>query len=268
MNQFASVAVMPAQRPHADHADARAIAAALREAIHSGEYSVGDRLPSERVLAETFQSARNTARAAVQELIQEGLVRSEHGRGYFVRERPRWMRFGRMRYAAPMRAVTTHGPFGAEARAQGKTPRVEVRSAERIPADAHVAERLGIEPGADVVRRENRYYADEIPMQIGTTFIPWSIAQGTALARAENLGKRSLYGRLEDAGYTIAHIREEITARPATREEVEALDLPAGVPMIDLWHTGMTADKYPFEVTNFRMRADYSALDYDMPVEY
>jgi GntR family transcriptional regulator len=105
-------------------------------------------------------------------------------------------------------------------------------------------------------------------MQIGITFIPWSIAGGTALAKAENLGKRSLYGRLEDLGYTIANIREEITARPATREEAEGLDLPAGVPIIDLWHTGMTADKHPFEVTNFRMRADYSALDYDMPVEY
>lgn len=259
---------MPDQRPHGDNAEARAIAAALRDAIHSGEFNAGDKLPSERVLAATYHGARNTARAAIQELIQEGLVRPEHGRGYFVRERPRWMRFGRLRYTTPMRAVTRHGPFGAEARAQGKTPRVEVRSAERIPADTDVAVRLGIEPGTDVVRRENWYYADEIPMQIGITYIPWSIAKGTPLAKAENLGPRSLYGRLEDLGYTIANIREEITARPATREEAEGLDLPPGVPMIHLWHTGMTADKQPFEVTNFCMRADYSALDYDMPVEY
>ena len=154
---------MPDQRPHGDNAEAREIAAALRDAIHSGEFNAGDKLPSERVLAATYHGARNTARAAIQELIQEGLVRPEHGRGYFVRERPRWMRFGRLRYTTPMRAVTRHGPFGAEARAQGKTPRVEVRSAERIPADPDVAERLGIEPGTDVVRRENWYYADEIP---------------------------------------------------------------------------------------------------------
>lgn len=259
---------MADQRPHGENAEARSIAAALRDAIHSGEYSAGDKLPSERVLAATYHGARNTARAAIQELIQEGLVRPEHGRGYFVRERPRWMRFGRLRYTTPMRAVTTHGPFGAEARAQGKTPRVEVRSAKRIPAELDVAERLGIDAGADVVRRENWYYADEIPMQIGITYIPWTIAKGTALAKAENLGKRSLYGLLEDLGYTIAHIREEVSARTATREEAEGLDMPAGVPIIDLWHTGMTAEKKPFEVTNFRMRADYSALDYDMPVEY
>jgi GntR family transcriptional regulator len=258
---------MTDQRPHGDNAEARTIAAALRDAITSGEYAPGDKLPSERVLAATYHGARNTARAAVQELVQEGLVRSEHGRGSFVRERPRWMRFGRRRYGSSMRAVTTHGPFGAEARAQGKTPRVEVRSAERIPAPPQVAARLAIEPGTEVVRRENWYYADEEPMQIGITFLPWSIAKGTALAKAENLGKRSLYGRLEDAGYTIAYIREEISARPATREEAEGLELPAGVPVIDLWHTGMTADRHPFEVTNFRMRADYSALDYDMPVE-
>jgi GntR family transcriptional regulator len=94
------------------------------------------------------------------------------------------------------------------------------------------------------VRRENWYYADDIPMQVGITYIPWSIAKGTALAKAENLGTRSLYGRLEDLGYTIANIREEVTARPATRDEAEGLDLPAGVPIIDLWHTGMTADKH------------------------
>lgn len=259
---------MSEQRAPSANAEARSIAAALRDAIHAGEYSPGDKLPSERVLATKYHGARNTARAAVQELVREGLVRSEHGRGSFVRERPSWMRFGRLRYTNPMRAVTKHGPFGAEARAQGKTPRVEVRGADRVPADAHVAARLDIEPGTDVVRRENWYYADEVPMQIGITFIPWSIAEGTPLAKAENLGKGSLYGRLEEAGYTIATIREEVTARPATREESEGLDLPDGVPVIDLWHTGMTAERVPFEVTNFRMRADYSALDYDMPVEY
>lgn len=57
------------------------------------------------------------------------------------------------------------------------------------------------------MRRENWYYADEIPMQIGIAFIPWSIAKGTALAKAKDLGPRSLYGRLEDLGYTIANIR-------------------------------------------------------------
>ena len=258
---------MPDERYHRSTADARMMAAALRKSIITGEYAPGDRLPSERVLAVMHHSARNTARSAIQELVQEGLVRSERGRGSFVRERPRWMRFGRQRYSSSMRAVTPHGPFGAEARAQGKTPRVEVRSAERVPAPTLVAERLGLGPEDDVVRRENWYYADEVAMQIGTTFLPWSIAQGTALAVPENLGRRSLYGLLEDAGYTIAHIREEITARSATREEVDGLLLPRGVPVIDVWHTGMTADRYPFEVTNFRMRADCSALDYEMPVE-
>jgi GntR family transcriptional regulator len=259
---------MSDQRPHAGSAKAHAIAAALRDAIAAGEYMPGDKLPSERILAATYGGARNTARAAVQELASEGLVRSEHGRGSFVREKPRWMRFGRLRYTSTMRTGMAHGPFGAEARAQGKVPRVDVRSATRTPAPEHVAERLGISPGRDIVRRENWYYADNEPMQIGVTFVPWSIAKGTPLAKAENLGKRSLYGHLEDAGYALAHIREEITARPATHDEIEALSLPIGVPVIELWHTGMTADREPFEVTNFCMRADHSALDYDMPVEY
>lgn len=42
--------------------------------------------------------------------------------------------------------------------------------------------------------------------------------------------------------------------------------IPDGVPVIELWHTGIDADHRPFEVTRFVMRADSAALDYDMPV--
>ena len=42
-------------------------------------------LPSERVLAAEFHSARNTAREAISILSSEGLVDVQHGRGAFVR---------------------------------------------------------------------------------------------------------------------------------------------------------------------------------------
>src|SRR5918998_3599698 len=109
-----------AQDQH-DRCDFRAIAQDLRDAIARGDYRPGDKLPSERVLASQHQAARNTAREAIAQLRREGLVTAEHGRGVFVREKPRWMRFGRHRYSAAMRATNELGPFGAEAAAQGKT---------------------------------------------------------------------------------------------------------------------------------------------------
>jgi GntR family transcriptional regulator len=177
------------------------------------------------------------------------------------------MRFGRHRYSATMRATNDLGPFGSEAAAQGKTPRVEVPSITRTTTPADVAKRLGIEPGTEVVRRENWYYADDEPVQIGVTFAPWTIVEGTPVADSADMGPAGIYGQFDARGHVITYIREEITSRMPTNQEAEQLQVPDGVPVIDLWHTGIDANRQPFECTNFVMRADVTALDYDMRVE-
>jgi GntR family transcriptional regulator len=39
------------------------------------------------------------------------------------------------------------------------------------------------------------------------------------------------------------------------------------VPVLDGLHTNFGADRQPFEVTRFVLRADLNGLDYEMPVE-
>src|SRR3954447_18508184 len=63
----------------------RRIADDLRRQIETGVYPPGEKLPSERVLAERYSAARNTAREAIRLLAEGGLVTAEHGRGVFVR---------------------------------------------------------------------------------------------------------------------------------------------------------------------------------------
>jgi len=61
---------------------------ALRTEILSGGISPGDSLPSERILGERFGVSRITAKRAVADLIQEGLVeRLPHRKGAFVRRK-------------------------------------------------------------------------------------------------------------------------------------------------------------------------------------
>lgn len=62
------------------------IAEDLRCKIGGGELRSGDKLPSERALAEQYGAARNTAREAIRLLAVEGLVTAKHGSGVFVRE--------------------------------------------------------------------------------------------------------------------------------------------------------------------------------------
>lgn len=254
--------------PQGEGTASRQVAAALRAAIAAGELRPGDKLPSERELAATHQVARNTAREAVRQLAESGLVTAQHGRGVFVRAAPRLMRFGQSRYSKKLRDETGLSPFHAEVRAQNRVPNAYLTSIGRVRPPAGIAQRLHVNPDTkSVVRRENWYFADSEPMQIGITYIPWEIAKGSVLARSDDLGPGDLYARFEDKGYLITYTREEVTARMPTPEEANGLMLPEGVPVLVVLHTGLDQQRRPFEVTEFIMRADYTGLDYTMPVD-
>jgi|ADGO01.1.fsa_nt_gi transcriptional regulator, GntR family len=60
------------------------LAAILREAIKTGTYSPGDRLPSEKTLTQTYGVARETASKAMDVLASEGLAVMVPGLGWHV----------------------------------------------------------------------------------------------------------------------------------------------------------------------------------------
>jgi GntR family transcriptional regulator len=64
------------------------LAARFRTALRGGALGAGDRLPSVRELAEAAGVNVNTVRAVYARLENEGLVRSEQGRGTFVSGMP------------------------------------------------------------------------------------------------------------------------------------------------------------------------------------
>jgi GntR family transcriptional regulator len=254
--------------PQGEGTASRQLAALLRAAIDVGDLAPGDKLPSERDLATTHHVARNTAREAVRQLAEAGLVTAEHGRGVFVRTKPRLVRFGQRRYSKKLRDQTGVSPFHAEVLLQNRVPNAYLTNIDRVAPPPWVADRLEVNADTkSVVRRENWYFADAEPMQIGVTYIPWDIAKGSALARNDELGAGDLYARFEDKGHLITYTREEVTARMPSPAEASGLMLPDGVPVLVVVHTGLDQERRPFEVTEFIMRADYTGLDYTMAVD-
>lgn len=63
------------------------VATQLRTRINAGEWSTGDRLPTEKVLAEQFSVGLNTVRRAVEIISDEGLVTRRQGSGTYVTAR-------------------------------------------------------------------------------------------------------------------------------------------------------------------------------------
>jgi len=56
----------------------------IRDLIASGRLGPRGRLPSERRLAAELDAGRTTIRLVLMKLATEGMIRSEHGRGYFL----------------------------------------------------------------------------------------------------------------------------------------------------------------------------------------
>jgi GntR family transcriptional regulator len=253
--------------PADDQLPSRRIADAIRTLITTGELAPGDKLPSERELARRFGTARNTAREAIRLLSEEGLVTAQHGRGVFVREQQRMFRWGSERYSRRTYRETGLTAFRLEMQRQGKTPRVDVTSIEQITPPLDVAERLNASPEQpSVLRRCNTYYADDEPLQVVTTYIRWTDAEGTLLLESQT-GPGGIFGRLEERGHTMTSGQDEIIARMASHHEAQLLALPPGVPVLEVLHTSLDQDDEPFEVSRFVHRADRAGLVYRFPVE-
>ncbi|MFJ3529827.1 GntR family transcriptional regulator [Streptomyces sp. NPDC090132] len=250
----------PSQQPAS-----RRIADALRASIERGELAAGEKLPSERALAEQYGAARNTAREAIRLLAEQGLVTAKHGRGVFVREPQRLFRFGSDRYSIANRE-TGLTPFRLEAKKQGKVPRIDVLSIAREVPPHDVAERLQVPADSEsVVHRENHYFADDEPVQIVSTYLRWEEAEGTLLMQPKS-GPNGIYGRLEELGHVMTRVRDEISARMPSPEEARVLDLLPGVPVLEVLHTSLDQNSEPFEVSRYVHRADQTGLLYELPV--
>lgn len=189
-----------------------------------------------------------------------------HGSGVFVREPQRLFRFGSDRYSRGNRE-TGLTPFRLEARRQGKVARIDVLSITRERPPQDIAERLSVPADEDsVLRRENHYFADDEPVQIVSTYLRWHEAQGTPLTQPKT-GKDGIYGRLEELGHVMTRVKDEITARMPTPTEAAVLDLPSGVPVLEVLHTSLDQDGEPFEVSRYVHRADRTGLLYELPVD-
>ena len=65
----------------------------------------------------------------------------------------------------------------------------------------------------------------------------------------------------------MSRIDDEVSARMPTEEECRYLELPMGVPVLEVLHTSLDQNGKSYEVTRFVMRADMNGLHYNAPVE-
>ena len=248
--------------PASDRPVFRQISDHLRVMIAAGRLREGDQLPSEAQLVGHYGVTRTTARQALAVLQTEGLVVAEHGKGSYVRPRPKVRRLGSDRFARRHREAGK-AAFVAEVEAAGSAPMVDqITVTEELPSPEIVG-RLGLVSKEKVVVRRRRYLIDGHPVELATSFIPASLAKGTAIAQPDT-GPGGIYARLEEMGHRLDRFAEEVRARMPLPDEARALSLPSGVPVFQLVRTAYDSEGRAVEVCDTVMSSDVYQLDYEL----
>lgn len=243
---------------------AEEIAAVLRERIQRGELQPGDRLPTMDALAEEYDVNRQTARQALNLLKNEGLVEYKGGRaGTVVRERPA----ARMVRSRGMERDNKGYYSGANVQhwrpVEGTQTEVPTE-----PAPADIAGYLGIEPGTTVVVRKRLNGDPEVPAyrQLTDSWLhPDAVEAVPVIAGSSGLG--GIYDRIEEWAQQPIVWEEEVTAATPSPDEVAALLLPPGVPLLRIIRTStVKVDGRPLvaEVNDIRMSAELFSVRYPM----
>ena len=226
----------------------------LRGKIDTGAYGPGALLPSEPELAQRYGVSRQTARAALKALEQEGLVVVHSTRGRTVRNRPPLRRVS-SKYRHASHRATGKPEFDTEAISQGQIPSRRMLMVGRGPVPKDVAAWLGAETGQSAVIRKRLQLLDDIPAVISTSYYPLWMAEGTRLESADALpeGPDNL---IEQLGHRFAHGVELLQARMPNPDELRLLELSPGVPVVRMLHIDYDPDGKALQVADDLYAAD------------
>lgn len=271
----------------------RQIAQDLQRKIESGELAPGDKLPNELEFREEYSASRNTIRDAIKWLVIGGLVETKAGQGTFVSqliepivttlsEDPETGMAGGEGKAAfaeiikqrqrkrQAREKSEHdGPGDQLAEPEPKElpegePRASVPTIEVKFAPDYVAERLRIEPGAEVLLRHQEFYIGRTPWSLQTTFYPMQLVErgAPALMRARDIEEGAVVYLNKAVGLVQCGYRVRILVRPPNETEARFFRLPEDgrVPVVSLIRTGYEDTE---EYGPFPFRATFTVLPAD-----
>ncbi len=234
------------------------IADQLREAIQRGDYAPGDPIPSETQLVEKYGLSRPTIRQAIAILRAEGLLRVEHGRGAFVRQRPPVRRTSRTRYQQSLRTQTLL--------TAGLTS--EITQTTRAIPPVEVAVLLDIDEDAEAfARRRILRTPDGTAVEIATSWFPLQIVQAAPLLAETRPIPSALFAYVEEqTGRTYTTGTERIGARMPTPSEATALGLPVGIPVLTVVFAARDERDQPLEVVESVYPADRQQFEDTYPI--
>lgn len=223
----------------------------LAARIAALEWRPGDPLPTEQALADTYGVAVGTVRKAIDLLEREGQLTRQQGRGTFVRRASfdqSLFRFFRFQSADGVR----------------RAPRSEIVSRTAAPADAPLAARLGVTPGAPILHLRRIRHVDGAPRLAEHICLPLPAFEALLELPLDAFGDL-LYPLYETrCARVVARATETLTVETATAEDVARLALAPRAAVVVIARTAYGHDGQVLEWRLSRGAAQHFAYQIDI----
>lgn len=231
-----------------------AISEQLKEKIEAREYEPGERLPSEFDLGETFGVSRTTIRKAIANLIQQGLVTTQQGKGIFVTEKHKI-------------SFSMSNPlmyFDVALKQQGYLGSVQSLRFQLIKPSPDVTRKLQlVDKLEQVYWQEKIYYANDTPIALDTIYYPGTIGR----ALGDKLQQGFTYSTLVAGGVLLNGAKVNLESVPATYELSEYLAVPLGMPLLVFSYVAYQGDSQPVVCGRTLSRSDWTCYTAEIEVD-
>ena len=213
---------------------------ALQRQITEGSYHPGEAFPTEREIAERFRVSRTTIREALVDLVKDGFLVRQQGKGTFVAR------------AKDAFDATRLSSFSEDMRKQGLAAGSRLLDVRDDVPSGEIAAHFG----ADVKRVRGIHrlrFANDEPIALQLSWLP--------LPRfdfpPESIADGSLYALLEERhGVYIDSADEVISAQTADAEEARLLGIEPDAPLLCVLRFAYSQTGEAIECVRIRYRAD------------
>ena len=193
------------------------IANLLRSSIRTGEFGIGDRLPSEGELNKVFGISRTTARSALDKLENEGLITRQSGRGSIV--------VGD-KVDQPLSALRG---FSDDMRRRNLAPGYKTITAGFEEPSQEVMQALELTDNTPIFKSKRQLLADGKPIGVSSSWISPAAMLSQAPPTVDYLDSGSLYAWLmRNCGVSFSGGREFIEAASLDKSTAAHLGVEPG----------------------------------------
>ncbi|WP_280771667.1 GntR family transcriptional regulator [Salipaludibacillus daqingensis] len=189
----------------------------IKEKIDSGVYEVGDKIKTEKELQEFYSLSRITVRQALNELVSEGYLHRQRGKGTVV--------LGQRLFHEQVLKVRS---FTEEMNERGYKTGTSYVDVSIVKAEREVSLNLDINEGTDVIKLVRVRTANGIPIVVFDTYL--SLETGLKIEELESIG--SLYEFFSTKGIHIKYVDECFEVETADKRLAEYLDVKTNFPLM------------------------------------